>query len=175
MKIQIFQKFRDATYLQPQRIKIIIPAFTLSVPTWAGSSVVIAEFPIENSNYYFSFKLPIKAFGENFIAAIRWKVGDVCYRFKFWDDADGVLYYPIYAGERIGVNAILEIWSIDSEDTPALDAANTLHSSQLVFADGDNAGCYCCADPSGEINLEQSEVTPLPPYAFCNPFCDNLC
>jgi hypothetical protein len=170
--IQSFAKFTNATYLQPTRIKIVIPAFTLDIPTWANASQLLAEFPVGNTDYYFSLKLPTPAFGSEFICAIRWKLDDICSRFKLWNDTLGILYFPIYSGERIGLNAIIEIWSIDSNDAPTLSADKTLYSSQIVFPD---SYCDTCEIPSETITLVQTAASPLPPYANCNPFCDNLC
>ena len=175
MRIQTFPKFRDATYLQPQRVKIVIPIFSEAVPVWAGASTLLTQFPISNTDYYFSFKLPIAVFGTAFIAAIRWKVDDVCYRFKLWDNTLGILYYPVYAGEKIGLNAILEIWSINSALVPALATAKTLYSSQILFPEDATGSCLSCTEPEQTITLVETAASVLPPYAFCNPFCSSLC
>lgn len=175
VKKQQFSKYSAATVIQPERVGFVVPDFLLSVPVWSGASTVLAEFPIGNTNYYFSLKLPIAAFGSNFIAAIRWKVSDTCYRYKLWDNALGVLYYPIYAGERIGLNATLEIWSINSASAPTLDADTTLYSSVLVFPSGDiGTGCSC-DPPSSIVTLVQTAASPQPPASYCNPFCNTLC
>lgn len=175
MKIQSFPKFRDASYLQPQRVRIVIPAFTLSVSIWANASTILAQFPFGNDDYYFSIKIPVIKFGENFVAAVRWKVNDTCYRFKLWDATNAVLYYSVYAGERIGLNAILEIWSVNSASVPELSEAYTLYSSQIVFPDANTTSCSSCAQPDAAIDLVQQAASVLPPYAFCNPFCNSLC
>jgi len=175
MRIQNFSKFRDANSIEAQRKKIIIPSFTLSVPVWAGASALLAQFPIGNTDYYFSFKLPFTVFGSNFVPAIRWKLDDTCYRFVFWENSKAVLYYPVYAGERIGLSAVLEIWSINSSSAPVLTSNTTLYSSQIVFPEAITSPGCACENPDESITLTQQAASVLPPYAFCNPFCNNLC
>lgn len=173
MRSQQFQKFHDISVVQPERIEIVVPTFLLSVPVWAGASTIIAEYPINNTDYYFSLKMPVKKFGFNFMAAIRWITGNIVNRFKFWEDTKGLLYFPLYNGEKIGLNAILEIWSVNSLSAPELDDNYTLFSSVLIFPESATA-CCCCAVPGAVITLAQTAPTLLLPYAYCNPFCDNL-
>ena len=175
---QAFRYYAEpAVIVSPQRTQIIIPAFILSVPTWIGGSSLLAEFPIENTEN-FSFQLPIGVFGENFIAAIRWQSAiGVWARYILFEHDDAVLAYPLYAGEKIGENAVLEIWSVDSVLNPELEDAFTLFSSILVFPPGyiTNFCNYCCDNGSSIINLVMTDPTELPPGAECNPFCSTLC
>lgn len=172
MKLQDFRKFRDPNIIQPTRTNIIIPAFILPAPIWAGASTIIAEFELSNS-YFLSFKLPIRAFGSYFVAAVRWSEDSDVYRYKFWEDEDSVLFYPVYNGEKIGLSAVIEIWSVNSAEFPALTSSQTLQSSVLNFP---TEGCgNCCVNPSVEQLLVATIPTSVPPYAYCNPFCDTLC
>jgi hypothetical protein len=178
-RIQEFKKFSKGTVIQPERVKLVVPSFTLAASDWAGASVILAEYPFGNDDYRFSIKTPTKQFGTNFIAAIRWVMdGFLVYRFKLWDDEDAVLLYPVYDGERIGLNATLEIWSINSADEPTLAVDHTFYSSVLVFPDADQgAGSCCCSceQPEQTITLVASIPSPLPPSAYCNPFCASIC
>lgn len=177
MKRQNFDKFGNPTIIQPERVQMIIPAFTLSASVWAGASVVLAEYEIGN-DYYFSFKKPVPVFGENFVAAVRWHEGDdtTIRRFKFWADPDDldVLYYPIYAGEKVGLSAVIEIWSVNTASMPTLDDDETLETSVLTFPSIQTQSCGCTV-PSSIITLTQTDPSVLPPGAYCNPFCDDLC
>lgn len=175
MRLQDFAKFRDVALVQPTRAKLIVPAFVLPASIWTGASLVLAEFAFGNS-FWFSVKLPIKKFGTSFIAAIRYydADNDVIVRYKLWDDDDAVLFFPVYAGERLGLNAILEIWSLDLTTLPTLAADKTLYSS--VFAFPPNMSCSaCCTIPDAQVLLAQIAPSVLPPYAACNPWCDGMC
>lgn len=172
-----FAYFKQPEVIEPQRVKIILPSFLLAVPIWAGASGILAQYQIVNDRP-FSFKLPITQFGENFIAAIRWmEETDVFVRYVLFEDARAVLHYPLYNGERIGINAVLEIWSVNSVEAPALDTDYTFLSSQFVFPDievGTSFG-ICCIEPSAIITLVPVPPSELPPGSPCNPFCGNLC
>lgn len=170
MKKQWRRKFERATVVEPTRNAFILPAFIHSVPTWADASLLLALYPINNADYKFSFKLPLSEFGTAFIPAIRWVEDGIVHRFKFWEG--GVLYFPVYNGERIGYNAILEIWTVDSDEAPELEEAQSLISSIFEFP----ANCNKCGDPVvGDITLIADDVPDdIPPDTNCNPFCENL-
>ncbi len=169
-RLQDFNKFRDVELIQPERTQYILPAFALAAPVWDGASIILCEFPIGNT-YYFSFKLPIAVFGSNFVPAIRWlnSTGDVCYRYKLFDHDDALLYYPVYAGEAIGLNAVIEIWSVNSVSPVILAADKYLQISLLAFPP--NQLCSpCCQSPSSLVLLGISAASIITPYAYCNPF-----
>lgn len=175
MRIQSFKQYSRGTIVRPERATFIVPAFSLNAETWAGSSNILAEFPFENTDYQFSLKLPITQFGSAFIAAVRWVEDDVIRRFKLWDDADAILFFPLYDGERIGLNARLEIWSLNTANDPTLDDDYTFYSSVLAFP-STLLGCSTvCTVPSASLTLTQASPSVLPPSAYCNPFCNNLC
>ena len=172
MRLQQFRKIGRPTVVQPTRTKLIIQPFTLAVPTWAGSSVILAEYNVGNSDYIFSIKSPVPVFGSDFIAAVRWLIdgNTAVARFKFWDDTDGKLFYPVYNGEAIGVNAVIEIWSVNTTNAPTLSEDEILYSSVLNFPR--NFGCnVCCTIPDISTLLLQTPPTTVDPNTFCNPFC----
>lgn len=171
MKKQDFQQFRDIQQIEAQRVKLIIPAFLLAPNTWAGASTVLASIPLNNTAYL-SLKMPIDLFGANFVPAIRWYDGVLAKRFKLWENDGELLYYPVYDGERIGPNAVIEIWSVNTTSAPENDSAVTLESSQFVFPP--NPCASCCAQPDQETLLSLVVPTGLDPYTYCNPFCLTL-
>lgn len=168
-QIQLYRRFFSADFVQPARTQLLIPAFTLAVPTWNGASDLLAEYALSNTNI-FSIRKPVVAFGSNFVAAVRWTSadGEAYFRYVFWVDDSAVLYFPVYNGEAIGANAVIEIWSVNSAEAPALASAATLESSELVFPE--TCG-YCCHQPGESITLVQTGPITLPP-GVCNPFCD---
>lgn len=175
---QTFQYFNRPTVIIPARTQMVLPAFTLAVPAWSGASTVLAEYPIAN-DYKFSFLLPIYPIGENIVVAIRWiEDTDIYVRYKFFDHDDAVLNYPVYAGERIGENAVIEIWSVDSIDIPTLEEDYNFYSSVLVFPTGTTSGSFCgscCLTPESTITLVVTPPSELPSDSACNPFCGTLC
>lgn len=167
MKLQEFKKFATPRITQAVRTQLVLPAFTLPVSVWAGASVIIAEYAINNTNN-FGIKLPVDEFGTDFVPAIRWVDGDVVFRFLFFSNDSMVLFYPIYDGEVIGPDAVIEIWSVNSGGAPTLSADEILESSVLIFPN--NCG-VCCAQPSGSQLLTFKEPSIISPYAYCDPFC----
>lgn len=173
MRIQPFRAYSKGTIISPQRTTVTIPAFAVTPDAWAGASDILAEFPFLNTDYYFSLRLPVNAFGEDFVAAVRWVVDDIVSRFIFWEhDTDINLDYPIYNGEKIGLNAVFEIWSV-GDDAATLTVAEVLENSILNFPDV--TGLTPNTQPSANITLVQRTPVSLPPSANCNPFCNNLC
>jgi hypothetical protein len=168
MKLQDFRYYKSATLIQPQRVKIIIPDFSFSLPTWSGASDLLGEMELSN-DYYFSLKLPIRSFGAGFILAIRWRDEGIDYRLKLWEDVGEVLFYPLYNGEIIGLNAVVEIWNINTNDAPVNASAFTLYSSLLAFPNG--SCCACCSNPDVSQTLAVVAADPCAAYSYCNPFC----
>lgn len=156
MKIQEFQQFTPATQVQPVRDSIVIPGFFLGSAEWLDASQLLLEFPINNTNF-FSIKLPIKKFGVNFIVAIRWEVDDEAFRFVFWADEKAKLFFPVYSGEKIGPNAVVEIWSVNDSAAPELFSAITLLTSELIAPNYCNT---CCKLPEATpVTLEDQTPT----------------
>lgn len=161
--------FSTPTISAPQRTNFIIPSFTLSVPTWAGASSLLGIYDVGNTDYKFSLKLPIAEFGTAFVPALRYVEDGVVYRFKLWEA--GVLYFPVYNGEKIGYNAKLEIWSINSSSAPDLESDKSLPSSLLTLP----SNCNCNPVVNSQILLTESALPdPIAPDTYCNPFCENL-
>lgn len=170
MRIQSFKQFNPVEIIQPQRMKLVIPAFSYSPQTWIGASLIIAEFAFNNTDYWFSLRMPIAHFGANFIPAVRFVdvANSVVYRYKLYDDSRGILFYPVYFGDALGLNAVLEIWSVNTTSAPVLTAPVTLQGSVLAFP---NTCGVCCTNPSLENNLAAQSISTINAYAYCNPFC----
>jgi len=170
MKTHWSKKFNSPNVINPRRNTFLLPSFTLAPSTWSGASLLLSLYSFGNTDYSFSLKLPIVAFGENFVAAVRWVSNGIVYRYKLWDD--GVLYFPVYNGERIGLNAVLEIWSVETTEAPDLLDNYIFYSSVFTFPPN---CCPCLAEFGNEILLTLLPTPdPIPPDTFCNPFCENL-
>jgi len=168
MKLQDFRKFRDVTLIQPQRVNLVLPAFTLPASTWAGASVILAEYAFNNT-VWFSLMMPIGEFGSNFVPAVRYVNGDMVARYKLWEDVGELLYYPVYDGERLGPNAVVEIWSVNSPLAP-MNPANVTFLSSVVNVPEDTCST-CCTNPSETDFLVYQPPQIISPYAACDPFC----
>jgi len=102
-------------------------------PLIYGGSFIVLEFPVVNDTSKFSFKYPIKkpTVDCNFCLCIRWLDADgVLQRYKFWTVGEDINPDPpIYEGQPIGTDAVIEIWNIDGNETVDLASAMTLYVS----------------------------------------------
>ncbi len=119
--------FRETHQDLGTRQTLVLDAFTYNV-TWLGVSDLLSQWDINNTTA-FSLKLPITAPNSTFLLCVAWEdsAGNA-YRYKLWDG--GVLHYPLYNGERIEVDAKLEVWSIDNV-TAAMSSDLTLYTSWI--------------------------------------------
>ena len=159
-------EYRVITAIRATRKTLTVPTF-LYAATWTGVSSMLASAPLSNLNP-FSFKRPITAPNDSFVAAVRWSVSPYVYRYKLWDD--GVLYFPVYNGEQIGANAVLEIWSVADQATAYLEESWTLTCSKLVLPDL----CQCIVNTESATAV-LATPTVVPPYQYCNALCSPLC
>lgn len=157
-------QFGSTTVIGPQRTTLVVPPFSHDPTQWAGSSQLLLEFNIGN-DYIFSFYLPIEQFGVNFVLAVRWTDDGVTYRYKFWDA--GVLNFPVYNGEAISPNAVLEIWSVNTTGGANSVLNTVLTTSVLLYP---SQCCNSCLNPSQSTTLVASDPSGLCDYQ--NPFCD---
>lgn len=169
MKLQDFRYYKRGKQIGPTRLKLQVPAFAFIAQTWTGASKNIGTMLLGNQ-YMFSLKLPVKPIGSDFVLAIRWKDGLYEKRFKLWEDVGETLFYPLYDGETVGVDAALEIWTINTANAPTLALPGILYSSVLVFPQG--TCCYCCEEPDATQILLVSVVAPCNPYSYCLPVCE---
>lgn len=139
----MYYPFRKSTVDAPARAQIQLEAFRYDVD-WLGVSDLLSTWDINNTAE-FSLQLPITAPNATFLLCVAWADEDGnAFRFKLWDG--GVLYYPVYNGERIGVDAQLEIWSI-GDITAEYDETFIMYSSQLSEPE------LCICTPSSSTPL----------------------
>lgn len=159
-------EFRGLTSVKATRKTLVIPTFTYAA-VWTGVSSMLASAPLSNTNP-FSFKRPITAPNNSFVAAVRWSESPYVYRYKLWDD--GVLYFPVYDGEQLGANAVFEVWSVKDQALAYLEEDWTLTCSKLVLPD-----ICLCIRGSESATAVLSTPTSIPAYQYCNPLCSPLC
>lgn len=142
-----------------------LPAFDIPADDWSGASRMLLQIPVGNTDYMFSLKMPIRQFGPNYVVTIAWEENGATSRYKLWEDVGEDLHYPVYSGERIGLNAIFEVWSTDTTASYSNPIARTFETSILLFTP--QPGCFC-VNPSSEIILTALDPTSI--TEFPNPF-----
>jgi len=143
--------------LEINRTILVIPAFSLPA-TFPGVSELLTQFSIGNTDE-FSLKIPITS-EASYVLAVRWTSSTNTYRYRLWNS--GVLYFPVYAGSRIGLNAYFEVWSV-SGSALAVSAGRQLEASWLNYPD---AGL----ETSDVINCSEVPLVAIPPNPHTNPF-----
>lgn len=123
----------SGTKIQPSRTKLILPAFDLP-GTWTGVPELLARYPILNTALKLSIKLPVLPVNDTYMLAISWAdANDTPFRYGFWEN--DTFHWPMYDGERVGLNAYIEVWSVG--DFNAIDNSRTLESSWLNIPSDD--------------------------------------
>ena len=158
--------FRGLSAVKATRKTLVIPDF-LYASVWPGVSQMLARYSIGNTNP-FSLKRPIIQPNETFVAAVSWAETPYVYRYKLADL--GILFFPVYNGEQIGVNAYIEIWSVASAAAAINTSDWTLTASKLVLPDL----CDCTVNTESAI-LYGVIPSSTPVGHNCNPFCDPFC
>lgn len=109
-----------------------LPVFALSGHTWLGYTELVRQYNYNATTKFVVPTLPSKPSGVTFLLCIRWRVGEVVTRYKMWDDegtALGLVGAPIYSGQVIPKNFVLEVFTILNETAPALATALTIAST----------------------------------------------
>lgn len=100
-----------------------IPAFSYSGIIWKGASEIVVQYNYTTTKNFILRTLPIKPTGVDFVPCIRYRVGGVVYRYKLWGDIGEILpTTPMYNGEVIKKNCVIEIWNIEGYTTVTLSA-----------------------------------------------------
>lgn len=110
-----------------------LPVFSLDTGiVWKGASEVVLQFNYSASKDFVLLARPEKPTGVNFGLCIRYRVGDEVTRYKLWEDDAFILSdddAPLYDGERIRANFVLEIWSFEELTEVSLDTAIQMTTS----------------------------------------------
>ena len=116
----------DTDYIPKQRLSanvvsrvwgyFIIPVFSVTGLTWLGSSKVEQQFNYSASVNFQLRALPAAPVGVNFCPCIRYRVGTTSFRYKLWENVGELLYVPLYAGQIIKKNFVIEVWSTNNSE-----------------------------------------------------------
>lgn len=116
---------------------IELPAFEVTTGiVWKGASEVVLQYNYSAPGLFVVLRKPTKPTGVNYGLCIRYRVGDTVYRYKLWEDDAFVLSgdaAPLYNGQVIKANFVLEIWSFDgltevSQATP-IDITSSIRNN----------------------------------------------
>jgi hypothetical protein len=123
--LQRWLDINPITHLTRTQAYITLPAFNVNV-NWLGYSDIVASFNYEGPNNFSLIGFNIEPSSTpNYLLCIMWKDSkDNVNRYKLWSGVGEILYFniPVYAGQKIGKNFRLEIWS--TNNTPAIQTNN---------------------------------------------------
>lgn len=101
---------------------IVIPAFDYSGIIWKGASEIIVQYNYTTTKNFILKEFPVKPTGANFIPCIRYRIGETVYRYKLWGDLGEIMpTVPMYNGEVIKKNCVIEIWNIEGDESVTLE------------------------------------------------------
>lgn len=90
---------------------VSLPAFTYSGIGWKGASEIVTQFNYTATKNFTLRELPEPPVNVNFCLVIRYRIGLTTFRYKLWDSIGEVLNEPLYNGQVIKKNFVLEIWN----------------------------------------------------------------
>lgn len=119
-----FQTIRPVTHCGYVGSFIAVPAFSYEGPIWKGVSEAVVQYNYSADRNFVLKKRPTKPVEVNFCPVIRYRVGLVTYRYKLWQDVGERLAEPLYTGQLIKKNFVIEIWNVSTENAVSSDGFN---------------------------------------------------
>jgi hypothetical protein len=175
---------RPVTKVGPRLSTITLPAFDAVSVDWLGSGEIVRQYCYTvASNFALlsrSFKPQFASASEAFSLAIKYRRGSEVTRYKLWEtdwDGESGISWPLYNGEGIYKNFVLEIWSLRPTDQlgaeasiPPWEIAANYELDALVnhegyywvgVSDSGNVGVEPSTDP-GVLDIYWSKVQAAP-------------
>jgi len=90
-----------------------LPVFSYNT-TWYGASVEVTQFNFSSTDVFTLRRLPTVPSGVNFLLCLKWRNGSVVTRYKLWENVGEVLNVPLYGGQIIPKNFVLEVWNLEN-------------------------------------------------------------
>lgn len=169
MSIINWTQYRPATRVNNFRGTYLeLPAFSLDTGiVWKGASEVVMQFNYSAAKDFVLLARPTKPTGVNFGLCIRYRVGDSVTRYKLWEDDAFILSgvaAPLYNGERIRANFVLEIWSFEELTKVSLATAIQMTTSVRNNITSLSARSVESFATGAEFTeLQNINTTPVPP------------
>lgn len=141
-----WRKWRPLTHVKGrQRSFIEIPSFIPSAADGAlGAAYVVLQYNYEVAKNFIITQLPVRPVGAvDWIPAIRYRVGeDQVFRYKLWDieGFEGMFQAPLYNGEIIKANFVIEIWTASGffQNETAIPIEISLTTDSVTVCDVDD-------------------------------------
>jgi hypothetical protein len=130
----------------------ILPAFSVSISLPVAYSFETLQFNFSSPTPFSFISIP-SGVGKNFCPVVRYRVGEVATRFKLWSTTE-LLYVPLYAGEVIKSNFVIEIWTLP-------DAAVASNASSLVILSSHLYSPSSIYDVGNKIVANGTEIADL--------------
>ena len=124
-----WQTKTEAPFVQLREGYFSLPAFSLSGLAWAGHSELVRQYNYNASAKFVIVDPPSRPDSPTFLLCVRWRSGETVTRYKLWDDlgqALGLIGAPVYDGQVIPKNFVLEIWTIKDQTAPELASPLTI-------------------------------------------------
>lgn len=119
-----FATIKPAQRAEWQQSFIQIPVFSyLNASVWQGNSKVITQFNYSTTKNFTIKALPTKPTTPTFCPVIRYRVGNISYRYKLWFGVGEGINCPPYRGEVIKKNFVIEIWDVNGQTSLVNTAA----------------------------------------------------
>jgi hypothetical protein len=121
-----------ATPFSLRRGKFTVPASTLTTE-WLGASEVVAQWDFAASKNFIVNTIPAKPTG--YVLCIRFRVDDVVYRYRLWDNDNLVLNAEKYNGQIIKKNFSIEVWSVAGSTAFSVAAQDLISGISVIPTD----------------------------------------
>lgn len=113
---------------------IDLPVFSYSSDLdWKGASEIATQFNYAASQQFVLRNRPAKPAGVNYCLCVSYRVGNTVYRWKLWENAGEVLNVPLYGGQVIQPNFVLEVWTVLNVTIVTNAAALRLFSGVVII------------------------------------------
>jgi len=156
--------WREATPVAKTKTYIDLPVFTYAT-SWLGASEITTQFNFTSSKNFVLKNRPSTPSGVNYCLCIRYRIGNTVYRWKLWEGVGEALQAPLYNGEIIKKNFVLEVWTTNNVSADNAAALRILTSVVNVPTDfrslGNTALCTGVEYNKASVAISASTPTDL--------------
>lgn len=119
-----FDSIIPATRMGPRRAYIELPVFSQPGVTWKGGSEIVTQYNYSATKNFVLNRRPTMPTDANFCLCIKYRVGLNVFRYKLWGDIGEIIpEVPLYTGQVIKKNFVLEVWNIETSTEVSLTTA----------------------------------------------------
>lgn len=173
---------RPATILRMVDSVFIIPEFDAVGVQWIGASENVFQINASADRDFVLLRRPNKPADATFVPVIRYRIGESVYRYRLWNDDNlmvGAETCPLYNGEKIKKNFVIEIWNlgtegtvlnstVEVENTTAITLETSIREYPSDFRDLDDTEIE--GDTVNNEDLLNTNVFPIPAPSYIQPY-----